>query len=106
MKKYGSLFIFSIILFISGILIWSFYFDVQMTVFGMTIKEKGLTDEAFYFDQLLLYFLSYSVLCIVLALCFYYLKNKKLSYFFIEVFLMGIGLTVVNVIASFVLLIL
>ncbi len=106
MKKYGSLFIFSIILYVSGILIWSFYFDVQMTVFGFTINEKGLVDEAFYFYQLLLYLLSYSVLCILLALTFYYLKNKKSSTFFIEVFLMGIGLTVMNVIASFVLLIL
>jgi hypothetical protein len=98
MKKYGTLFIFSIIFYISGILIWSFYFDVQMSVFGITINEKGLIYEAFYFYQLLLYLLSYSVLCIVLALTFYYLKNKKLSHFFIGVFLMGIGFSFLNLI--------
>ncbi len=106
MKKYGSLFIFSIILYVSGMLIWSFYVDVQMTVFGITINEKGLLDEAFYFYQILLYLLSYSIFCTLMALCFYYLKNKTLSHFFIGVFLMGIGLSVVNVIASFVLFIL
>lgn len=98
MKKYGSLFIFSIILFISGILIWSFYFDVQMTVFGITINEKGLLNEAFYFYQILLYLLAYSVLCTLIALCFHHLKNKKISHLFIGMLVIGIVFSFLNLI--------